>query len=292
MFSVYGDYKEVLRTFIVMQEKSDEDEIPIYDISKVEREFLGSLGVFRQLRILNAEVKLFSGRKIGDSKNIHLFNADFPVVENLFITKNGSVLFHVRKSKRFEIDEREILKLLSSNFGDIGIIVDMNLGLCTPRIVNFIKRKAKETIARILAEDFEKYYNVDYIILNLPTFERIYKKRIKTETELFSSLIHFRNILKSNIVLTWGGKGCIYCGEGEILHVSALEKSVVNRFGVGDVFLATFAYFRKKDIAERLKLCNLACSISVGKTYPYVNIEEIEDSKHLLDKINVREYRL
>jgi ribokinase len=67
------------------------------------------------------------------------------------------------------------------------------------------------------------------------------------------------------VVLTRGGEGAWYREQGEPVHQSGFEVTVVDSTGAGDTFNAALAVFLKQGLSEAVRRACAAAALSVGK---------------------------
>jgi len=289
-FTIYGDFRIVKYNYIYFLKKSNEEDIPIYKVKKKEKWFVGTVNVAKQIETLGNSANIFIP-KILKIEGIPI-DVNEIIEDEIFITENGSILFHFLKRENIKIDNlNDILRTVKKNSRGRCIIVDYNTGLCKPEILRILKDRCRECIIRGHSDNYMNYYNFDYLIINIRDLQSITKKNIITKTSLFTSSIWLGNILNTKLIVTLGKDGVLLYDD-KIYLIGTIKRDVVHRVGVGDIFLAIFSSFVDLELIDRIKIANIGSSISITKTNPIISKEELEKEMEKLDDIDVEEYEV
>lgn len=303
-YTIYGDFRMINQDYITYLDKSYEEEIPVYKTCNLTRKFLGSINVCEHLTKLGKKVLLFIpkfveayiGDLVDSNNNVKIIkiSAEGEIEEHIYVTPNGSIIFHVVSGEGFSInDEEKIVKGIKDKAtSNMSVIVDQNLGLCTPSIIKAFRDTSREITIRAHPANYKYYYGVTNVIMNLKDLERIVGKQIKTQTSLFTYITWLRRLLDiSNLIITRGKDDTILCNENGIYVIETLKQDVSYRVGVGDIFLSVFAAYNNFDIIDRIKIANIVSSLSLTKTDHIISNELIEREIKKIGDLNVKEYK-
>ena len=197
------------------------------------------------------------------ASNNHLLRAD----------KEDFLIFDDAKIQKFaNTVEKEIKDV------DIVLVSDYKKGLLTENttqiIINLCKKYGKKVLVDPKERDFFKYCNADIVKPNLKEFELVSGKKFNTSDNDFkikikNSAVEVMNKYNiSNLLITLSKDGMIFISQDkDPIQISAEAKEVFDVSGAGDTSLAVLgaALALGEDIADAMKLANLASGIVVGK---------------------------
>lgn len=251
---------------------------------------LGGAGmVFTALKKLDSDTNFLT---IAPSKYKKIFNklqlTDIIFTDKITIEKkrywqNNKLLFQINNIK---LDQKEIKKFQIKFLKKINKIKHQsNILLCdyrygifsnefTKKIIKIFKKKNCELYvdqqSTSLNPDIGKFKYVNYLILNLNEYNKIFKIYKIKEKTLLKKLIKLQKILSINtFVVKKGSKGCsVFKNKGIIsATVDKEKKQSINTIGAGDYFLSAFVINRNKNNAQRIKFSNnYAYSKIIGKS--------------------------
>ena len=250
---------------------------------------LGGAGmVFTALNKLDSKTNFLT---IASSKYKKIFNklqltdiifSDKITIEKKRYWQKDRLLFQINNIK---LDQKEIkqfqIKLLKKinkikNQSNI-LLCDYRYGIFsnefTRKIIKIFKKKNCELYvdqqSTSLNPDIGKFKNVNYLILNLNEYNKIFKIYKIKEITLLKKLIKLQKILSINtFVVKKGSKGCIMFKNKGIINapVSKKNRQSINTIGAGDYFLSAFVINRSKSNLQRIKFSNnYAYSKIIGK---------------------------
>jgi len=251
---------------------------------------LGGAGmVFSALKKLDNNANFLT---IAQSKYKKIFNklqltdiifSDKITIEKKRYWENNKLLFQLNNIK---FDQKEIRKFQTKLLKKINKIKNQsNILLCdyrygifsnefTKKIIRIFKKKNCELYvdqqSTSLNPDIGKFKNVNYLILNLDEYNKIFKIYKIKEKTLLKKLTKLQKILSINtFVVKRGSKGCsIFKNKGIIsATVDKKRKQSINTIGAGDYFLSAFVINRTRSNLQRIKFSNnYAYSKIIGKS--------------------------
>ena len=286
---IIGDLIIDKNYLIKLSGKSAEFNSKKYILINKNFHFGGAGMVYAAFKELNTNVDFFSISSVEfknfffklKQKNI-LFSNSFIIEKKRFWEKNklnfqlNNVQINIKEIKKFQL---QFLKRINKikKFSNI-LLCDYRYGIFsdnfTKKIIKILKLKNCEIYVDQQSTSFNpdilKFKNVDYLILNKAEFNKIFKKYKITGKNLLKKLIKLQKITKIKcFVLKTGSKGCSVFKNSEIINSQLPKKSnnPLNTIGAGDYFLASFVFYNKKNLYQRMKKSNnYAFSKIIGKS--------------------------
>lgn len=269
---------------------------PLLNVEKEEYRLWGSANVAANIASLNWSCDLIwlvwkdenakLMKKLCKNQNINLIDFELEnfhtILKHRFIetTYNQQLLrvdYEKIKEVRRSSEEiwRNIFKTLISTTYSIIVISDYNKWIITKKLIEKVKKIAKEKNIKLLADAKPKNYELfkDFYLIkpNFKEFCAIIGKEIENkDSEIEKYWIDFIKKMNTNLVITrWKAWASLITKDGKYYHLETEAKKVFDVSGAGDTFIATIAYALSEgyNLVETVKLANKASWIVVWKLW-------------------------